>query len=81
VVFHNLKGYDSHMIIQKAYEINSQLGNKNIDVIPNSYEKFMSFSIGDLKFIDSLTVHGILAGEACREPLRPNSTSSSISIQ
>jgi len=53
-VFHNLKGYDSHMIIKKAYEINNQLGNKNIDVIPNSYEKFMSFSIGDLKFIDSL---------------------------
>jgi hypothetical protein len=54
VVFHNLKGYDSHMIIKKAYEINNQLGNKKIDVIPNSYEKFMSFSIGDLKFIDSL---------------------------
>jgi hypothetical protein len=54
VVFHNLKGYDSHMIIKKAYEINNQLGNKSIDVIPNSYEKFMSFSIGDLKFIDSL---------------------------
>ncbi|MFM7984892.1 MAG: hypothetical protein ACKPKO_36785, partial [Candidatus Fonsibacter sp.] len=30
-----------------------QLGNRKIDAIPNSYEKFMSISIGDLKFIDS----------------------------
>jgi hypothetical protein len=54
VVFHNLRGYDSHLIIKKAHEINSKIGNKNINVIPNSYEKFMSFSIGDLKFIDSI---------------------------
>jgi hypothetical protein len=54
VVFHNLRGYDSHLVIKKAHEINDKLGNKHIDVIPNSYEKFMSFSIGDLKFIDSL---------------------------
>ena len=53
IVFHNLRGYDSHLIIKKAHEINKQLGDKNINVIPNSYEKFMSFSIGDLKFIDS----------------------------
>ena len=26
----------------------------NIHVIPNSYEKFMSFDIGRLKFIDSI---------------------------
>jgi hypothetical protein len=54
VVCHNLRGYDSHFIIRKAYEIIERLGNQKIDVIPNSYEKFMSFSIGDLKFIDSL---------------------------
>jgi len=53
VVCHNLRGYDSHFIIRKAYEINEQLGNKNINVIPNSYEDFMTFSIGDLKFVDS----------------------------
>jgi hypothetical protein len=53
VVFHNLRGYDSHFIIRKAHEINNKLGNKRIDAIPNSYEKFMSFSIGDIKFIDS----------------------------
>jgi hypothetical protein len=53
VVFHNLRGYDSHLIIKKAHEINTKIGNKDINVIPNSYEKFMSFTIGDLKFIDS----------------------------
>ena len=54
VVCHNLRGYDSHFIIRKAFEINEKLGNNKINVIPNSYEKFMSFSIGYLKFIDSL---------------------------
>ena len=54
VVFHNLRGYDSHFIIKKAYDIANKLNNPKIDVIPNSYEKFMSFNIGSLKFIDSL---------------------------
>ena len=49
VVFHNLKGYDSHLIIKEAYKLNSG----NISVIPNNFEKFMSFKIGDLKFLDS----------------------------
>ena len=50
---HNLKGYDSHLIIKEACNINKKLGDKNIDAIPNSYEKFMSVTIGDLRFIDS----------------------------
>ena len=53
-MFHNLRGYDSHFIIKKAYDIANKLDNPKIDVIPNSYEKFMSFNIGNLKFIDSL---------------------------
>jgi hypothetical protein len=65
VVFHNLRGYDSHLIIKKTYDIananidedsddeNKQQGKTNISVIPNSYEKFMSFKINDLRFIDS----------------------------
>ena len=48
-MFHNLKGYDSHLIIKEAYKLNSG----NISVIPNNFEKFMSFKIGDLKFLDS----------------------------
>ncbi len=48
-----IKGYDSHLIIKQAFEINYKIANRKIDAIPNSYEKFMTFSIGDLKFIDS----------------------------
>ena len=51
VVFHNLRGYDSHLIIKKAFEVVQ--GKEKIDAIPNSGEKFMTFSIGNLKFIDS----------------------------
>ena len=54
VVFHNLRGYDSHLIIKRAYDISNRLNTNKFDVIPNSYEKFMSFGIGNLKFIDSL---------------------------
>jgi hypothetical protein len=51
VVFHNLRGYDSHLIIKKAFEVVKE--GEKIDAIPNSGEKFMTFSIGNLKFIDS----------------------------
>ena len=51
VVFHNLRGYDSHLILKKAFEIIKE--GENINAIPNSGEKFMTFSIGNLKFIDS----------------------------
>jgi hypothetical protein len=50
IVFHNLRGYDGHQIIQEAYNL---FPNEDISVIPNSYEKFMSFKFGPLKFIDS----------------------------
>ena len=53
VVMHHLKGYDSHLIIKEAFNINKTLGDRKIDAIPNSYEKFMSIAIGDLRFIDS----------------------------
>ena len=47
VVLHNLKNYDSHLI--------QELGNFNlkIKVIPNGLEKYMSFTINKLSFIDS----------------------------
>ena len=72
VVFHNLKGYDSHFIIRelgdfinrkklKAYEededgnrVEVEVGYKmNTRVIAQNIEKFMTFSVGNLKFIDS----------------------------
>ena len=48
VVFHNLKGYDSHLII-KSFK-NKDL---RINCIPTSTEKFLSFSLANLNFIDS----------------------------
>ena len=49
VIFHNLKGYDSHFIMQEIGKF-----NLNIDVIPTNSEKCMSFMWGkNLVFIDS----------------------------
>ena len=48
VVFHNLKGYDSHLIMQKIHKANG-----NITCIPNNAEKYISFSIGQFRFLDS----------------------------
>ena len=54
VVFHNLRGYDSHLIISAvgATTIEDDL-DKTIHCIPNNMEKYMTFSIGQLQFIDS----------------------------
>lgn len=49
VIFHNLRGYDSHLIIK---ELSHQF--KNIEVIPNNMEKYMSFKVDNLRFIDSM---------------------------
>ena len=49
VVFHNLKNYDSHLIMQELGKFNLK-----INIIPNGLEKHMSFSINNkLRFIDS----------------------------
>jgi len=47
VIFHNLKGYDSHFIIKKLGK------NTNISVIAQNFEKYISFTIDSLKFLDS----------------------------
>ena len=50
VIFHNLKGYDSHLIMQEIGKF-----KMNISLIPNNLEKYMAFFLGNnLKFIDSL---------------------------
>ena len=33
VIFRSLRGYDSHLIIKQAFEINNKLGNRKIDAI------------------------------------------------
>ena len=49
VVFHNLKNYNSHLIMQEL-----DLCNFEINVIPNGLEKCMSFNINNtLIFIDN----------------------------
>ena len=63
VVIHNLKNYDAHFIIkyykhktyQKYNKKTKQMEEKEIPitVIANNEEKYMSFTIGRLKFIDS----------------------------
>ena len=40
VVSHNLKNYDSHLIIQELGKFNLK-----INIIPNGLEKYMSFNI------------------------------------
>ena len=63
VIFHNLRGYDSHFIMQeigaivKEHEYINKKGEKcqmNINAIPNNMEKYMAFMLGNhLTFIDS----------------------------
>ena len=50
VMFHNVKGYDSHLIIKEVGK-----SDVKVNVIPNGLEKYMVFTINiDLAFIDSL---------------------------
>ena len=50
VIFHNLRGYDSHLIFKELNKFNCR-----ISVIPNGLEKYMSFSLnGNIVFIDSM---------------------------
>ena len=63
VIFHNLRGYDSHFIMQEigaivkkhAYKNNKgEEKQMNINAIPNNMEKYMAFMLGNhLTFIDS----------------------------
>ena len=51
VIFHNLKGYDSHLVM---HYIIREYAPSSIDVIPTFAEKLVSFQIGNLRFQDSL---------------------------
>ena len=63
VIFHNLRGYNSHFIMQQIGEIAKKYAYRNkkrkeqpltINAIPNNMEKYMAFMLGNhLMFIDS----------------------------
>ena len=49
VYFHNLKGFDGHLIIQGLNNMNFS----NIRIIAQNFEKYMTFSFGEFRFLDS----------------------------
>jgi hypothetical protein len=49
VILHNLRGFDGHLIMQKL----GLFKNKRLNVIANSNERYVTFSLGSLRFIDS----------------------------
>lgn len=50
VVFHNLQGYDAHLIMQAIANTNR---TKELGCTAKNMEKYISFEFGNLKFIDS----------------------------
>ena len=51
VIFHNLKGFESHIIM--TY-IDRNFAPSDIQVIPTTSVMYISFQIGNLRFVDSL---------------------------
>ena len=49
IFFHNLRGYDGHLLIRAVKERHGK-----VRVIPNNIEKYMAISIGRVQFLDSL---------------------------
>ena len=50
VIFHNLKGYESHLLFSELHKFNLK-----INVIPNGLEKYTAFFLGkNLVLIDSM---------------------------
>ena len=49
VFFHNLKGYDGHLLMQAMARVQGE-----IKFIPTNTEEYISFSLGNLRFVDSV---------------------------
>ena len=52
VFLHNLKNYDSHLIIERANELSERA---RIDVIAQNSEKFITFAFKNMCFKDSVS--------------------------
>ncbi|KAL9957899.1 hypothetical protein ACROYT_G034854 [Oculina patagonica] len=52
VLFHNLKGYDSHHLMQAMSKISKE-AQKEVKCVANNMEKYITFSLGGLRFIDT----------------------------
>ena len=49
IILHNMKNYDSHLLMQAMARVQGEIKG-----IPTNTEKYISFSLGNLRFIDSL---------------------------
>lgn len=57
VIFHNLRGYDSHFIMEVIGRyVNSTKAKDDVEVIANNTERYMSITYGNIKFIDSFQI-------------------------
>lgn len=52
VICHNASGYDSHLILSELNKMQTSLGA--IRVIPRNLQRYLAFTLGMFKFIDSL---------------------------
>ena len=51
VFFHNLKGYDGHLLMQAMARVRGE-----INCIPTNTKKYISFSLGNMRFVDGVNV-------------------------
>ena len=67
IFFHNLRGYDGHLIMRGIHRHFGKKPNKknkaenrckNIRVIPNNMERYVSFQLANLRFLDSFQFFG-----------------------
>ena len=56
VIFHNLRGYDSHFIMQDIGSIGKS-NNLDINCIPNNMEKYMAFILGKHTYIHTYILY------------------------
>ncbi|KAL9982399.1 hypothetical protein ACROYT_G004435 [Oculina patagonica] len=81
VVFHNLRGYDAHHLMQAMSKISKE-AQKEVKCVANNMEKYITFSFGGLRFIDSLNfLQGSLDSLVTATPKESLNITKSISTQ